>query len=125
MTTTPDAVATTLHTAARLPPVPGYIRPTRRCCGPWPSWRSPGARTCWPPVWRTSRIRCAWSRWTPNTMPRQWCAAPVEKEGDPCERHTPEHAAELGRCSWAGSADRRICRGTPEPDDDRCAVHAA
>jgi hypothetical protein len=139
MTTMTDAVATTLEAAAKLSPVPGYINGDD-----YAEWYIPAS-----PALLRALAQLALAHGsseladrladfshplcmepldtvlTPGTMPRQWCGTPVQKEGDPCDKHTPEHAAELGRCSWAGSPDGRICRDAPEPGDDRCEVHAA
>ncbi|MFC9429618.1 hypothetical protein [Streptomyces sp. NPDC056987] len=149
MTTTTDssdAVATTLDAAAKLLPVPGYINGDMY--GEWYIPASPallralaqlavaqGADELAARLEDFSHPLCMEPLddvLTPGTTPQQWCGTPVEKEGASCGKHTPERAAELGRCSWArsadewvGPADRRICRGTPVPGDDRCAVHAA
>ncbi|MFD6329235.1 hypothetical protein ACFWGI_06605 [Streptomyces niveus] len=134
-----DAVGTTLEAAAALNPVPGYVNgddysdwyipatpPLLRALAQLA--RSQGASDLADSLDRFSHPLCMEPVDTvlaPGVMPEQWCGAPVEKEGEPCERHTPEHAAELGRCNWAGSADGRICRSARRPGGDRCEVHAA
>ncbi|MFB7935437.1 hypothetical protein ACFC4C_40750 [Streptomyces sp. NPDC056039] len=48
-----------------------------------------------------------------DAPPQTWCGRTVKAEGLPCELHTPERAADLGRCTWAGPGDARICRSAP------------
>ncbi|MDG9688296.1 hypothetical protein QC334_37170 [Streptomyces sp. DH18] len=145
MTRTPrtaDAVATTLDAAARLSPSPGYINGDDY--GEWYIEAGPellralsqlalahGSDTLAARLERLSNPLCMEPLddvLTPGTMPQRWCGTPVEKAGDPCAQHTPEHAAGLGRCAWAGLdqvwAPRRICRDAPAAGDDRCPEHA-
>lgn len=148
MTRTPrtaDAVATTLDAAAKLSPAPGYINGDDY--GEWYIEAGPELLRALSQlalaqgsVELAARLETLCHPLcmeplddvlTPGTMPRQWCGTPVEKEGNPCEEHVPERAAELGRCTWADSdtewtvSARRICRDAPVPDDDRCRRHTA
>ncbi|MFI5940551.1 hypothetical protein ACIBCB_09850 [Streptomyces uncialis] len=138
-----DAVATTLDAAAKLGPVPGYINGDDY--DEWHIEAGPellralsqlalahGSDTLAARLERLSNPLCMEpldAVLTPGTMPQRWCGTPVTKAGDPCAQHTPDHAAELGRCAWAGldqaCAPRRICRDAPVAGDDRCPAHAA
>lgn len=60
-----------------------------------------------------------------DAPPQTWCGRTVKAEGLPCELHTPERAADLGRCTWAGPGDARICRSAPLEGHDRCRGHVA
>ncbi|MFE9636981.1 hypothetical protein [Streptomyces sp. NPDC006463] len=53
--------------------------------------------------------------------PRLWCAASVERDGDPCADHTPKYAADLGRCVY--NSGTRICREALVPGADVCRDH--
>lgn len=59
-----------------------------------------------------------------EAMPEKWCFKPVKVTGAPCELHTPERAADLGRCTWTGSGASRICRRAPITGRDRCKRRA-
>ncbi|MCZ1006536.1 hypothetical protein [Streptomyces lydicus] len=41
---------------------------------------------------------------SPGDMPTKWCLEPVEAAGRPCGLRTPDHAVELGRCTWEGGS---------------------
>lgn len=148
MTRTPrtaDAVATTLDVAAKLSPTPGYINGDEY--GQWYIEAVPellralsqlalahGSDTLAARLERLSNPLCMEpldAVLTPGAMPQRWCGTPVKKAGAPCGAHVPERAAELGRCTWAGSdtewtvSARRICRDAPAAGDDRCPKHAA
>ncbi|MBO8202672.1 hypothetical protein [Streptomyces smyrnaeus] len=59
-----------------------------------------------------------------EAMPKTWCFNPVKTADTPCALHTPERAADLGRCTWTGDGALRMCRTEPAPGDDRCKRHA-
>ncbi|WP_328843023.1 hypothetical protein [Streptomyces sp. NBC_00258] len=59
-----------------------------------------------------------------DAHPQTWCGRPVKSKSLPCELHTPERAADIGRCTWADPGAKRICRSAPLKDDDRCENHA-
>lgn len=54
-------------------------------------------------------------------QPTGFCAAIVEREGEPCWEHSPENADALGRCIYPDRA--RLCREPRVPDRDRCTRH--
>lgn len=60
-----------------------------------------------------------------DAYPQAWCGRNVKAAGLPCELHIPEHAADLGRCTWAGPGAERICRNAPIDGADRCKEHSA
>jgi hypothetical protein len=60
-----------------------------------------------------------------ESIPKTWCLRPVEAGGMPCDLHIPERAADLGRCTYAGPEDTRICRIAPVEGGDRCKDHTA
>ncbi|MFK8851418.1 hypothetical protein [Streptomyces sp. Ac-502] len=139
MTDITDTVTAILESAARLLPTPGYvngddysdwhIRASPRLLRALAELaRDEGGHQLADRLDRFSHPLCMEPLDTIlsiETMPVKWCVNPVELEGAPCELHTPEHASDLGRCTWAGPDAARICRNAPAPGDDRCAVHAA
>ncbi|MFB6572960.1 hypothetical protein [Streptomyces noursei] len=138
MKTMSDAVEAVLEAAARLAPSPGYINGDH-----YDEWYVEATPVLL--VALAELARCRDDReladklnllsgplcmepldavLPTNSMPKRWCFNPVATAGAPCELHKPERAADLGRCTWAGRAER-ICRSTPNPGDDRCEEHAA
>lgn len=139
MTKPTDSIVATLEAAAKLLPYPGYVNGDT-----YSEWyipatpallralaelaRTQGSTDLADRLDRFSHPLCMEpldAVLPTQDMPRKWCGNPVTAGDEPCAEHTPERAADLGRCTWTAAETARICRSAPAPGDDRCEVHAA
>ncbi|MCQ9132851.1 hypothetical protein [Streptomyces hilarionis] len=132
------SIAAVFEAAARLRPWPGYINGHQY--DEWYIEATPDLLHTLARLSRTSHERelASWLEQLSKplcmepldpvlsyeTLPKTWCFRPVQARDLPCELHRPERAADLGRCTYAGPEDPRICRIAPLVGGDRCEDHA-